>query len=164
MTTMTTERVDEDVARRFLDSGRIAVVGASDQKGNFGAAIAKELLAHGVDVVVVHPSGLGAAGCPGYAGIGDVPGPVAGAILVLPPAASLDAVRACIAAGVRRIWFFRGIGAPGAATDEAVAAAHAAGLEVVPGACPLMFLEPVSWFHRIHRSVRRRRGDLRTTG
>jgi hypothetical protein len=33
---------------------------------------------------------------------------------------------------------------------------------VVEGACPLMFLEPVGWFHRAHRGIRRIKGDFRT--
>ena len=35
-----------------------------------------------------------------------------------------------------------------------------AGVDVVPGACPLMFLEPVGWFHRVHRAARRGRHAL----
>lgn len=34
------------------------------------------------------------------------------------------------------------------------------GYDVVAGACPLMFLEPVGWFHRVHRAVRRANGAL----
>jgi hypothetical protein len=37
------------------------------------------------------------------------------------------------------------------------------GIEVIAGACPLTFLEPVGWFHRVHRAVRRRKGALALT-
>ena len=35
-----------------------------------------------------------------------------------------------------------------------MALCHEAGVDVVEGACPMMFLEPVGWFHRLHRSMR----------
>jgi acyl-CoA synthetase (NDP forming) len=149
--------VDAAAARRFLEGRRIAVVGASDEKGNFGATIAKALRDHGTDVVLVHPSARPVDAMASYVDISAVPGDLDGAILVVPPSASLGVVEACVAKGVPAVWFFRGLGAPGSRSPEALAAAEAAGLEVIAGACPLMFLEPVTWFHRVHRRARRAR-------
>jgi hypothetical protein len=47
-------------------------------------------------------------------------------------------------------------------SEEALAVAHEHGLEVVAGACPLMFLEPVGWIHRVHRAARRMKRDVST--
>jgi predicted CoA-binding protein len=160
MSTRTQHAVDEGAARRFLDARHIAVVGASPAPGNFGAVIARALRDQGRDVVVVHPAAEALDAFPVHRDIRDVPGELDGVIVVVPAAASADVVRGCAARGVRRVWLFRGIGSSGAVSDEAVAAAEEAGMEVVPGACPLMFLEPVSWFHRVHRRARRLRGGL----
>lgn len=153
--------VDEAAARRFLAAGRLAVVGASGSKGNFGADVVRALRDHGIDVVTVHPSGAAVEDVPAHTDLAAVPGELAGVVVMVPGAAAADVVRACAARGVPRVWLFRGVGSPGAVSTEALEAAGAAGMDVVPGACPLMFLEPVGWAHRIHRIARRARGTLR---
>lgn len=45
-------------------------------------------------------------------------------------------------------------------SPEAVALCREHGIEVVDGACPLMFSEPVGWFHRVHRVGRRLTGHV----
>ncbi len=47
--------IDQRSAEEFLASGRIAVIGASDDPKNFGGTILRELLAHGIDAVAVNP-------------------------------------------------------------------------------------------------------------
>jgi hypothetical protein len=44
-----------------------------------------------------------------------------------------------------------------AVSDEAVARCREAGVEVVAGACPFMFDEPVRGVHRLHRFISGRR-------
>jgi acyl-CoA synthetase (NDP forming) len=156
----TTTHVEETAARRFLALPRIAVIGASPERGNFGATIASALRQRGTSVVTVHPTGAPVAGMPVFTDVASLAGRVDGAIVMVPATAAADVVRACADAGIHRVWLFRGIGSDGSVSDEAIAAAEGAGIELVAGACPLMFLEPAGWFHRVHRSVRRRRGAL----
>ena len=151
--------VDAAAAEAFLRSGRLAVVGASDEASSFGRTVYEELRTHGVDVVPVHRSAATVAGDPCFASIADVPGDLDGAIVMVAAPASVDVVRDVAARGIPRVWLFRGAGR-GAASDEAVAAARELGLEVVPGACPLMFLEPVRGVHRFHRGIRRLRHQV----
>ena len=146
--------IDPVQARSFLEQGRIAVVGASDEKGNFGRTICQSLREHDCEVVAVHPSATTAGGAPAYASVRLVPAPVDTAIVMVPARESASVVRDCVAAGVRRIWLFKGFG-PGALSDEAVQVCREAGVEVIAGACPLMFLEPVRGVHRFHRGLRR---------
>jgi hypothetical protein len=51
------------------------------------------------------------------------------------------------------VWLFKGA-APGAVSDEAVQLCRDHNIAVIPGACPLMFLEPVHGVHRVHRALR----------
>jgi acyl-CoA synthetase (NDP forming) len=152
--------IDPAAATAMLAGPRIAVIGASDRSGNFGATIHRALREHGVEAVAVHPTAPSVDGEPCYASIAEVPGPVDAAIVAVSGPPSVEAVKACEANGVGKVWLFQGIGGRGAASDEAIRAAEDLGLEVIPGACPLMFLEPVGWFHRLHRAARRRNGSV----
>jgi len=153
-----TDMLDVRAIESFLASGRIAVVGASPDPKQFGNVVYRELRDHGHDVVAVHPRATEVAGDPCYAELVDVPGELDG-VLVMVRGGAADVVRAAVARGVPRVWLFRGLG-PGAVTAEALAACDEAGVELVAGACPLMFLEPVGGVHRLHRGVRRLRGAL----
>lgn len=158
--TMIERAVDERAAIEFLTPGRTAVIGASRSKGNVGAAVARALRDHGHRAVVVHPTGVPVDGLPAYRTLEDVPGALDTVVVVVPASHAAEVVRSCAAIGVRRVWLFRGIGGPGAVSEEALEVADAAGIDVVAGACPFMFLRPVGWPHRLHRAVRRRRGPL----
>ena len=90
----------------------------------------------------------------------DIPEPVDGALIMVGPDHATEAVEDAAAAGVEKIWLFKGLGAKGAASPDAVSACERHGLQTVAGACPLMFLEPVGSVHRIHRSLRQLRGGV----
>lgn len=156
----TTIPVDAGEAAAFLRSGRLAVVGASDAKDSFGRSIYQELRGRGTEVVAVHPTATTVAGDPAYPDLTSVPGHLDGAIVMVSAPASVEVVRQVAARGIPRVWLFQGIGGPGAASPDAVATAEELGLQVVPGACPLMFLEPTAWVHRFHRTMRRARGRV----
>ena len=155
MTTVRTTDVES-----FLAGHRFAIVGASDDTKNFGRTIFTEMKAHGYEVVPVNPTAQAVAGVAAYPSLRDVPGDLDGVVVMVNASKSAAVVRDCVERGVDKIWLFKGLGGPGAVADDALAAAAAAGVTVIPGACPLMFLEPVGWFHRLHRAVRRHRGAL----
>ena len=152
--------VHPEDAEAFLAGHRIAVIGASEDTGNMGRVIVRELWRHGHEVVPVHPTALSVEGHPCHPTIAAVPDPVDGAIVVVPAVAAVDVVRQCIDTGVRSIWLFKGIGGEGAVCDEAVELCRANDVAVVAGACPLMFIRPVGSIHRFHRAARRVRGTL----
>lgn len=147
-------------AKEFLAQRHIVVVGASDAKGNFARSIYRELRANGYEVVAVHPSAGSVDGDRCFADLASVPGVIDGVIVMVDREVSAAVVRDCVARGVSRVWLFRGIGGPGAVSEEAVQIARDAGLSVVEGACPLMFIGSPGLVHRIHRFVRRRNGGL----
>jgi predicted CoA-binding protein len=152
--------IDSNEASAFLAGRRIAVVGASDNTKSFGSTVFRELRAHGYDAVPVNPTAATVDGVTCHPTLESVPEPLDGVIVMVNRDAAVDVVRQCVERGVPRVWLFKGLGAPGAVSDEAVALCHEHGIDVVAGACPLMFLEPVGWFHRAHRGVRRLNGSL----
>lgn len=142
-------------AHELLAHPRIAIIGVSEHPTKFGNVIFDALIKHGYDAVGIHPSAPTIDGVRCYSDLASVPGDIDGAIVVVRPQASAEVVRNCIAHGIPRIWLFKGFGGPGANTDEAVELCRANGIDVIDGACPLMFLEPVSGIHRFHRRIRR---------
>jgi predicted CoA-binding protein len=156
--------IDERTIKEFLALGRLAVVGASPDRRQFGNTVYRALRDGGLDVAAVHPTATTVEGDAAYADIGSVPGPVDGVIVMVAADKAVDVVRACARRGIRHVWLFKGLGGPGAVSDEAVAECERRGIEVVAGACPLMFLEPVGLVHRIHRTARRANRSLARTG
>jgi uncharacterized protein len=156
--------VDPGAAAAFLKERRLAVVGASDSAGNFARTVLGALRDRGVDVVAVHPSGRPVDGTVCYGSLAEVPGTLDGVIVMVAPERAVEVVGDCAEHGVPRVWLFKGLGGVGAATDDVVELARELGLEVIAGACPIMFLEPVGWFHRVHRSARRANGSLAKAG
>ena len=137
----------------FLAQRRLAVVGVTGRKGDFATTMVGELREHGYDVFPVGRSGPDGT----FPALADVPGPVDGVVVMVARDAAPAAVKEAAAAGIRRVWLFKGIG-KGACGDAAVAACREHDMAVVEGACPLMFLEPVRSVHRFHRGIRRLRG------
>jgi uncharacterized protein len=155
-------KIDPRLATEFLAQRRLAVVGASDAPNSFGGTIYGELKDHDHDVVAVNPNAETVHGDPCYPSLDAVPGDLDGVIVMVHRDRAADVVRACAAKGVPRVWLFKGAGV-GAVSDEAVELCHQHGMTVVPGACPLMFLEPMAWIHRVHRGMRRMNRSLART-
>ena len=150
----------ERAARDFLRMNRVALIGASDDPKKFSNTIYKELKGHGYDVVAVNPNADRVDGDPCYSDLALVTPPVEGAIVMVAADSAARAVQDCINAGIDSVWLFKGFG-PSSVSPEAVALCESNGVQVVEGACPLMFLEPVTWGHRVHRSMRHLAGSLR---
>jgi len=133
----------------FLQGHRIALAGLSTNPEDFSRAVDKELVAHGYEVIPVHPGVTEIGGRPAYARVSEIPGGVDGVLVMTPPSAVHALVKDCVAAGKPRMWLHRGIG-QGSVSEEAVDAARAEGIDVVVGECPLMFLPNAARPHRVH--------------
>ena len=139
-----------DEARDFLENAhRIAVVGVSREPRDFTRFVFRELASRGLHVVPVNPALGQADGVPAFARVQDVQPSPDLALLMVPAARADEAVRDCLVARVRRIWFHRGAG-PGAGSPTALALCRANRIEVVQGLCPLLALPSASFPHRLH--------------
>ena len=152
--------IEQTVVDEFLGLHRLAVVGASSDERNFGTTIYKELRAHGYAVVPVHPTAATVSGDVCYPDLASVQGEVDGVVVMVHRDKAADVIRDCVALGVKHVWLFKGLGSPGAVSADALALCRQHGISVVEGACPLMFLEPVGFAHRVHRGIRRMNGSL----
>lgn len=139
----------------FLAGHRIAVVGVSRDPKHFANAVYRELRDHGYEVIGVNPHADTVEGDACVRSVAELPD-VDGVLVMVPAPAAAEVVEACADRGLPRVWLHKG-GGPGAVSEDAVRVARERGLEVVDGACPLMFLEPTGWIHRLHRAISGRR-------
>ena len=140
---------------RFLQCERLAFVGVSRNPKEFANAVYREFRDRGYQMFPVNPNTDEVDGVRCYRTIAELPD-VEGAVVMVPAAGAKEVVEQCAARGIKRVWLHRGAGR-GSVSDEAVEAAHAAGIDVVDGACPLMFLTDTGWVHRLHRRIAHRR-------
>ena len=148
------------LVNRFLQLRRLAFVGVSRHPRDFSRALFRDLIGRGYDVVPVNPHGVEALGRRSFARVQDIDPPVEGALIMTPRAQTEGAIKDCVAAGVRLVWLHRGAG-QGSVTPDALEICEEHGLDVVPGACPYMYLEYPGFFHSAHAFLRRvfARGD-----
>lgn len=146
-------------ANEFLAGERIAVAGVSREEGQTANAIYRHLRDHGYQVIPVNPNADEVEGDPCYRSIGAIPDTPDGVLIVTPPEAAPGVARDCVDAGVRRVWMHRSFG-PGSVSAEATEICRRAGIAVLDGGCPLMFLEPVDIAHRCMRWILGRTGKL----
>lgn len=141
----------------FLAQTHIAFVGVSHDPKQFPNTIYRRMREDGR---VLYPVNRGEdaiiEGDAAYRRLADVPDPVDGVVVMVPHAGEADVVRDAVARGIPRVWLHRAVGRD-PVTDEVRELCRASGVELVDGACPLMFLEPVRGVHRMHRSLAHRR-------
>ena len=146
-------------AAEFLTHRRIAVAGVSASKPNAANGIYRRLRKDGYRVYAVNPHADIVEGDACYHSISDLEDNVDGVVVGTHPDDAVEVARACIAAGIPRIWFHRSFGA-GRLAGDAVRLCEEAGMSVIAGACPMMFLDPVDPGHKCIKWVFTKTGKL----
>jgi predicted CoA-binding protein len=134
----------------FLAQRTLALVGVSRDEKAFSNVVYRELRQRGHEMVPVNPHADELEGDRCVHSVDELPDDVDGVLVMVPPEQVDEVVDACVARGVPRVWLFKGAGGKGSVTEHAVALCREHGIEVVDGQCPMMFAEPVAWFHRVH--------------
>ncbi|HSE48410.1 MAG TPA: CoA-binding protein, partial [Terriglobales bacterium] len=127
---MSSENVSLKTIEEFLAQKRIAIVGIARDAKSFSAMLAQEFDRRGYDVVPVNPHTAEALGRRCFARVQDIEPAVDAALLMTSPELTDAVVRDCVAAGIRRVWMYRGVG-QGAVSEEAVRFCRERGIEVV---------------------------------
>lgn len=143
----------------FLSTPRVAFVGLSSDEADFSHAVYRAWAATGVELVPVHPTAEVLEGHPVARTVGEIEPPVEAVYVMVNASRSADVVRDAISAGARRVWL-HSAGVQGAVSDEAVALCREAGIDVVDGQCPMMFLKGAGFGHRLHRLFKQITGTL----
>jgi predicted CoA-binding protein len=145
----------EDLVEQFLGFRRLALVGVSRNPGDFSRRLLRDFGKRGYQVVPVNPAMDEVEGQRCYPSVKAIMPKVEVALLMTPSVASAGVVDECAAAGVQLIWLHQG-GGTGAYSLAAVAACNVAGIPVISGVCPYMYLKDAGFLHRVHRFFRRR--------
>jgi predicted CoA-binding protein len=132
--------------QEFLAQKTIALAGASRDEKAFSAAVSKELKAKGYRVLPVNPHAGTIAGEPCYPSLAALPERVGGVVVFTPPAETEKVVRDAAAQGITRVWLQQGT-----VSAAALEVCREKGMQAVSGKCIMMFAEPVSSIHGVHR-------------
>ena len=148
-------KVTRDQISEFLAQRNLALVGVSRGGKKFGNAILKDLTSKGYRIYPVHPQADKIDGHTCWHSLSELPEPVGGIIMVVPPRETEKVVREAVQAGIRRVWIQQGAESP-----EAIRYCEEQGISVVHGECIMMFAEPTAFFHGAHRWFRGLFGKL----
>lgn len=138
-----------EVIREFLRHKRWAMVGVSRRKLDFSRWLLGQFRRRGYEVVAVNPHTAELDGIPCHPRLSAIQPPPEVVLVLTRRRHSAAIARDAAAAGVGRIWFYAAAGS-GAAAPEALAFCREAGIQVVAGYCPMMFLDQTPWLHRAH--------------
>lgn len=158
MTTTTLETKVHD----FLAQKRIAVAGVSRDKSHHpaGNLIYQRLKQSGHDVFPVNPNMQSFAGDRCYPDLQSIPGGVDGVVIITRPEATEQIVRDCDTAGVRRVWMHQSMAKGSSVSPAAVEYCRQHDIDVIAGACPMMFGPGVDFGHMCMRWIMRLSGGL----
>lgn len=164
------DTIDARVAD-FLAQRRIVVSGVSASRETPANLIYRKLRGAGYDVFALSPNHTRFDDDVCFPDLASIPADPDGVVIVNRPEVTLQVVRQCIDRDVPRVWMHGSLGtkprlfkkvaaATTSVSDEAVALCRAHGVTVIPGACPMMFCEPVDAGHKCMRWIHRRTGSL----
>ncbi len=136
----------------FLAQDRIAVAGVSRTRQDAANLIYRKLKASGHQVFPINPKAQTVEGDPCYPDLKSIPGGVDGVVIVTRPEVAEAIARECAEVGVPRVWMHRSMEFIGGSVSQAAVQICAENdIEVIAGACPMMYSEPVDFGHRCMR-------------
>src|SRR5689334_9740059 len=112
----------------FVAQPAIALVGISRCGRKFGNLAYRELSDRGYRVYAIHPAADVIGGIRCYRSFKDLPEKLDAALVVLPPAKAVPAIKEIAASGIRNVWLQQG-----AESEEVLRTCHALGLNTISG-------------------------------
>ena len=143
----------------FLAQKNIAFAGFSSEGAEVANGLYKKFKENGYHTIAINPKFEEVKSVPCYPNLKSVPEKVDAVMISTPPQATFDVVKECIELGIKHVWIHKSIG-NGSFNAEAVELAEKSGLEIIPMACPMMFLKPDP-FHACFRFILNIRGKLK---
>jgi uncharacterized protein len=140
---------------RFFSAKQIAVAGVSRDPKKFGQAVMKTLHERGYEVFPVNPSATEIAGTACYSSITALPAGIKKILVVTPKNETLGVVKEAVARDFDTIWIQQM-----SETPETLDYLKDKNVDLIAKECVLMFAEPVSSFHKFHRTIKRIFGAL----
>ncbi|MEA3463386.1 MAG: CoA-binding protein [Bacteroidota bacterium] len=147
----------KDTIQDFLNDKKVAIVGASGKKDNFGRSLMLEISKKDYEVIPVNPKCEEVEGVSCISTVKDLPEDVVSVILAVPSSLTDEIIDQCVDTPIKRVWMIRGVGR-GAYTESAYQKCRENNIQVVYGFCPLMFYG--DGMHKFHLWLRLTFGKL----
>ena len=134
----------------FLSQKRFAVAGVSRSGNEAANAIFRKLRDAGYEVYPTNPKAEEVEGVPCYPDLKSIPDGIDGVVIATHPEITEQVVRESVEIGVKRLWLHRSFG-QGSLSEAAVNLARENNITIIPGGCPMMFVEPIDFGHKCIR-------------
>ncbi|MBI9063955.1 MAG: CoA-binding protein [Marinilabiliaceae bacterium] len=139
----------------FFSTGSIAIAGVSRHEKKFGRVVYNDLRKSGYDVLAINPNLNEIQGDKCYADVNELPEEVESLLIVTPKKETDEVLRNAITKGIKNIWVQQA-----SDTDRTLKIAEEYNKEIICKKCIFMFAEPVSGFHKFHRTIVKFLGQL----
>jgi predicted CoA-binding protein len=137
----------------FLAQKRVAIVGVSRGEST-GNSIFRKFRDAGYDVFPINPNAAELEGVKCYPNVKEIPGGVDSVLIVTSPDITEQVMQDCVEAGVSNVWMHYNKlfgGGNSSVSEEAVKLGRENGINVIPGACPMMYIEGADFGHKCMR-------------
>jgi predicted CoA-binding protein len=141
---MTKKQIIDD----FIAQKDIAIVGCSRDSKKFGSYVLKELKQKGYELYPIHREVKELDGYTCFSSLAHIPEKVKTLIIVTPSDQTEKLVKEAADKGIERIWMQQG-----AESRNAIQFCQENNIPHVSGECIMMFAEPVSSIHKVHRFI-----------
>ncbi len=148
------QRVDN-----FLAKKNIAFAGYSSEGAEVGNHLYEKFEKNGYKVFAVNTKAEDVKDVPCYPNIKLIPEQIEAVMICTPPEGTMDVMKQCIEMGIKHVWIHKSMG-DGSYNKEAVKLAEENGIEIIPLACPMMFLKP-DGFHSVFKFIMNITGKLK---
>ncbi len=134
----------------FLVLRKVAIAGVSRDPKKFGYQVFKQMKDKGFEVYPINPGADNIDGTPCFRSVRSLPLNVHSLLIITPKKHTRDVVSEAISKGIDSIWIQQMSDTP-----EAIELTRSHSLNLITGECILMHIEPVTGFHKFHRSIKR---------
>ena len=133
----------------FLSSRKLAIAGVSRDPKKFGYQLFNQLREKGYEVYPINPQTDNIDGIPCFRSVSSLPLNVHNLLIITTKKQTKDVVNEAIAKGIDSFWIQQMSDTP-----EAIELTRTHPVNLVTGECILMHTEPVTGFHKFHRTIR----------
>jgi len=147
--------VKAETIQTFFKVTHIAIIGVSHNEKHFSNIVYKTMKEKGYGVIPVNPNNDIVLGDICYPGLKSLPVKVESAVILTAPKHTDAIVKEAIDYGIKNLWIQQK-----SETKAAIEMAEKNNINVVHHQCIFMFTEPVTKFHKFHKSVKKLFGQL----
>jgi len=139
----------------FLQAKKLAIAGVSRDPKKFGHVVFTDLKKKGYEIHPINPGADSIDGQPCYQSVSAVPANVRHMLILTPKNKTLEVIRETVDRGFNNIWIQQM-----SDTGEAIEYLKDKPVNLVSKQCILMWTEPVSGFHKFHKTISKIFGAL----